>query len=207
MNHNPSHTYPAGGSIRTEEVQAYFDARAAHWDENCRHDPQKLAAIVTLAQVKEGCRVLDIACGTGAITGELLARRPAEVVGVDLSANMIAQARLKFAGTTARFVTGDILQFTETGFDVAVVYSAYPHFGDKAALARQVYGLLRPGGRFIVAHSESRQTINGRHSGSAGAVSTGLGPAYQEAQVWQKLFAVDLLGDNDDIYFFSGVKR
>ena len=37
-----------------QQVKEYFDARAAQWDQMCHHDPEKLAALVTLAGVRPG---------------------------------------------------------------------------------------------------------------------------------------------------------
>ena len=57
------------------------------------------------ARVPEGCRVLEIGCGTGSLT-ELLARRGCRVVGVDRSTGMLAQARRKLAPHPAGGVGG-----------------------------------------------------------------------------------------------------
>ena len=43
-----------------EQVRGYFDARASQWDAVCSNDRYKLAAVVTLARVTPGARVLDI---------------------------------------------------------------------------------------------------------------------------------------------------
>lgn len=189
-------------------VKEFFDARAVHWDEMCHHDPQKLAAIVTLAQVKSGTRILDIACGTGVLHPELLARDPAEIVGVDLSDRMIALARGKNSDPRVHLYTCDFTTWQGSGFDVALLYSAYPHFQDKSALARRVYDCLAPDGRFLVAHSESRATINGRHGGpEVFDVSTELRPVEEEIKLWTPYFQIDVWADNEDIYLFSGKKR
>ncbi len=66
--------------------------------------------------------------------------------------------------------------------------------------------LLRPGGRFLIAHSEGRAAINARHQQGAMAVSVPLRPAQEEAAVWKKYFRVDILADSDNFYLISGVK-
>lgn len=191
-----------------DQVKAFFDARAPQWDANCSHDPRKLEAVATLADVRPGCRVLDIACGTGVLEPVLLARGAERVTAIDLSEQMIARAREKCGDPRVEFLAGDILEFAQTGFDVAIIYSAYPHFADKEVLARQVWQALAPGGRFIVAHSESRATINGRHhSPAVQAVSTELRPAMEELKAWQGRFTIDQVGDSAHLYFFSGVKK
>ena len=67
---------------------------------------------------------------------------------------------------------------------------------------------LAPHGRFLVAHSESRAAINGRHhSPPVQAVSTTLRPAAQEAPVWEPFFALDTLIDTPELYVLSGTLR
>lgn len=190
-----------------QHVKEYFNAQADQWDQMCHHDPEKLSALVTLAGVRPGQQILDIACGTGALFDTLLSKQPARLAGVDVSDRMIAIAREKYPLPCVELFAMDILDFTETGFDTAFIYSAYPHFADKAALAKVVWKALRPGGRFMVAHSESRATIDQRHhSPQVQRVSTHLQPALQEAEVWRDLFQVDILADTPDLYVISGVK-
>ena len=45
--------------METKYIQAFFDSRAAHWDETCHHDPRRMAAVASLAQIHPGDRVLD----------------------------------------------------------------------------------------------------------------------------------------------------
>lgn len=74
-------------------------------------------------------RVLDCACGTGNVSFEL-AKHGLEVVGVDLSSEMIAQARAKAAGIhfdlAVRFFQGDLAQFDlgETFDSVSCLYDS-----------------------------------------------------------------------------------
>ena len=190
--------------FQIKQVRDYFDERASQWDAVCSHDRHKLAAVVTLARVTPGARVLDIACGTGVLFEELLSREPAYVLGVDLSPNMIAAARQKHRDPRLQTLAADLFDVDETGFDTAIIYSAYPHFPDKHRLAQKVRAMLAPGGRFLIAHSESRQTINGRHNGSASPISMPLRPARVEAAAWEPLFQIDMVADTPDLYFISG---
>ena len=134
----------------------------------------------------------------------MLTRKPASVTGEDLSPNMIAQARQKYHDPRLQMLASDLFDVEETGFDTAIIYSAYPHFPDKQRLAQKVRAMLAPGGRFLIAHSESRQTINGRHGGSASPISTPLRPAREEAAAWEPLFQIDMVADTPDLYFISG---
>jgi len=74
-------------------VQARYDAVAEFYIEgfDSIDDPASLALLDLLGPVA-GLRVLDVACGHGRITREL-ARRGADVAGIDISAALITKAR------------------------------------------------------------------------------------------------------------------
>ena len=191
-----------------DEIRDFFDALAEEWDERCYHDAHKLRLIVDLCLLPEGAKILDIGCATGAMTESLLVTNPAQIVGLDLSPKMIEQAKAKFNDPRASFLVADLFEYPEAGFDLAMLYSVYPHFADKAALAQKVADCLQPGGRFMVAHSESRHAINLRHSGGkVEDVSESLRAAEVEVKNWQELFAIDTLIDHDQFYVISGVKK
>ena len=52
-------------------------------------------------------------------------------------------------------------------FDAVVIYNAYPHFPDKPAMVKKVYRLLKPSGRFVVAHGIGREATNLHHEAVA----------------------------------------
>ncbi len=73
--------------------------------------------------VRSGSRWLDIGCGTGALTGSVLAHAaPGELVGVDRSDRYVAYAREQVQGRRARFAVCDAQQlpFDRNTFDAVV---------------------------------------------------------------------------------------
>src|SRR5215471_19967896 len=76
------------GRIMNQWDAAQYDAKHAFVYE-------KAKGLVELLAPKAGERILDLGCGTGALTAEI-AGRGAEILGVDRSEEMIAQARKKF---------------------------------------------------------------------------------------------------------------
>lgn len=189
------------------EVRDYFNSLAENWDNMCSHDPDKLRTIVTLAGISQGSKVLDIACGTGVLFEELLRCNPAQIVGIDISDKMIAEAKKKYSDPRLTFFAEDLFSFEEQGFDVAMIYSAYPHFEDKKRLCNHVCSLLKQGGRLLIAHSQSKEAINGRHSGSAKDVSSCLQGTKIEKQHFIDCFDMDIEVDTEAFYILSGTKR
>jgi demethylmenaquinone methyltransferase/2-methoxy-6-polyprenyl-1,4-benzoquinol methylase len=190
------------------QTQQYFDDLAPQWDNICKHDADKLSLISALAAPAPGSRLLDIGCGTGIMIGPLLATNPRELLALDLSPRMIEQAAKKYRDARLRLLAGDFFALEESGFDFALLYSAYPHFPHKNKLARQAARCLVSGGRFMVAHSESRDVINSRHQGGAAALlSQPLKAAQEEAESWREHFRIDILIDTEQLYVISGLRK
>jgi ubiquinone/menaquinone biosynthesis C-methylase UbiE len=99
--------------------------------------------------------VLDLGCGTGQLTRRLAARFPAAtVVGVDLSAGMLLEARrADGGGRSPRYVRGDALALpvrTES-VDVAVCTESLHWYPDQQRVLTDLARILRPGGRLVIA--------------------------------------------------------
>jgi len=190
-------------------VAEYFDAKAATWDDMPCHDDAKHIAVAVLAGVEQGSRVLDLGCGTGIMAPAYLAAGAARVLGVDVAPGMIARASEKFAGESrVDFACCDAIDL-EAGetFDRVVIYNAYPHFMDKAALITAITRVLAPQGRFLVAHGAGRDIINQHHHGAVPhCVTSDLDSAKAESRLWMRNgFDIDVIIDTPDIYAFGGV--
>jgi SAM-dependent methyltransferase len=125
-------------------------AAAQRWsaDTYARHAgfvPALGAPLVDRLDPRAGERILDLGCGDGTLTLEIIARG-ATVVGIDASAEMVAAARAR--GIDARQERAEQLPFAGE-FD-AVFSNAVLHWiRDADAVARSVARALKPGGRFV----------------------------------------------------------
>lgn len=100
-----------------------------------------------------GHRVLEVGCGAAA-AARWLATQGAWAVGIDLSAGMLRHAALSAERARVRvpLVQADALAlpFADEAFDIAcTAFGAIPFVVDSAALMREVYRVLRPGGRWV----------------------------------------------------------
>ncbi len=95
-----------------------------------------------------GEQILDVGCGTGYLA-HLMAEAGAEVWGIDSAASMIEKAEKEYPGI--RFSVADITAFSsDVAFD-AVFSNAVLHWiQDKEAAVRQIYRVLKPGGRLVL---------------------------------------------------------
>ena len=197
--------------IDKRDVIAFFDKRAAAWDaETIRHEPV-IQAILDNAGVGDGTRVLDVACGTGVLFGDYVHRGASQVTAIDLSPEMAARAAKKAAGTCVSVVCGDVesdRQVRERGpYDVVMVYNAFPHFPDPAALIRTLSGLVKDGGRLSIAHGMSRAALDAHHSGCARPVSLGLPHEEEIRALMAPYLDVDVAISDGEMYQVCGVKR
>lgn len=97
-------------------------------------------------------RLLDVACGTGALLEVVAGREPGvELHGTDLSPEMLAVARSRLgeAAALCEASAGD-LPYDDGRFDLVVSTSAFHYFREPAAALAEMRRVLKPGGRLII---------------------------------------------------------
>jgi trans-aconitate 2-methyltransferase len=97
--------------------------------------------------------VLDVGCGTGRLTEQLLTRLPhGRVIGIDQSANMVRVARdyLKPQGPRMQLLVADAVALPLEAHADAVFSTATFHWVlDHPRLFRSLHDALKPGGRLV----------------------------------------------------------
>lgn len=104
-------------------------------------------------------RVLDLGTGAGH-TAFAFARHAAEVVGIDVTPEMIAVAQgqaEKLGAKNVTFEDGDAarLPFAAASFDIVTSRHSAHHFPDPAGALFEARRVLRPGGRFLLVDAVS----------------------------------------------------
>lgn len=140
-------------------VRALFDQYARHYDLSLLEGldyrgPQLLfdavmAACTALGRVPWFGRALDLGCGTG-LAGAVFAPRVDSLVGVDLSAAMIEQARRtgRYHQLDVADVSGFLASENERSASLVIAADALPYCSDLAPLAGAVARVLDDGGLF-----------------------------------------------------------
>lgn len=102
-------------------------------------------------RIDPGDRVLDVGCGTGRLTeyAAMLSGPQGQVLGIDPLATRIELARRR-SHATLRFEVGKACRLEhlpEGGFDAVVLHAVLHWLPEKFRPLRQIYRVLRPGGR------------------------------------------------------------
>jgi SAM-dependent methyltransferase len=92
----------------------------------------------------QGQRVVDVGCGTGLVTAELV-RRGCSVTGVDCSDAMLAHARQRVGSASFASARAECLPFGSATFDAVTCAQAFHWFDQPRALA-ECSRVVRPGG-------------------------------------------------------------
>ncbi|MDA8309994.1 MAG: methyltransferase domain-containing protein [Actinomycetota bacterium] len=150
-----------GGSANEEQERFWNDVAGPLWvaaeEETERHTGPFGAAALAVAAPSDGESVLDVGCGCGASTVALAAAvgPKGSVLGVDLSAPMLARARERAARSGAsqvRFRRADA-QDADLGpgaFDLVFSRFGVMFFADPVAAFANLRRVLRPGGRMVL---------------------------------------------------------
>lgn len=123
-----------------------------------RRNRESLALLLARLGISPGESVLEVGCGTGALTLPLAAAigEHGRVVAVDISEPMLGSARQRVGESGLRNVTlllGDaqVFAFEPAAFDLATSRMGVMFFADPIAAFRNIRGALKPGGRLVFA--------------------------------------------------------
>jgi ubiquinone/menaquinone biosynthesis C-methylase UbiE len=142
--------------------------------------------LITRAQVWKGDRVVDLACGTGIVACRI-AGSGASVIGIDASADQLAQARVR-ASEEHVPVTWMQKDFSATtlksaGFDLVTCQQGLQFATDRAAVVKEARRLIASGGRAwfacwaALAHQDGFrevEAIASRHYGAADGTASSM---------------------------------
>ncbi len=148
------------GRIKNNEMGGVVPVGVAEgygkWAARYDQDPNPLIEIeenvvLELIGNVRGLRVLDLACGTGRYTARF-AQQGAQATGIDLSAEMLAQAARKRACDRFALIRGSLerLCFADHYFDLVLSALALNHIADLECVLEEITRVVKPGGTIVI---------------------------------------------------------
>lgn len=144
-----------------DSTAAIYDRTAGDWQ---RKEPVLLSDftarpfVLSWCEPLSGRRVLDLGCGEGYVARQLCQRGAASVSGIDVSAEMINQARAAEAREPLgiHYVHGDATDLSavpDHSVDLVIAVFLFNYLDRRAtaSVIAQVHRVLLPGGRFVFA--------------------------------------------------------
>mgnify|MGYP002794598183 CR=1 FL=1 len=131
----------------------YFDTIASEYDDS--HDGKFVKCMYKeiLMRVKKiGVEnVLDLGCGNGNVSGMIAEETEAHVTGLDLSQQMIEQAK-KRVGAKAQFIVGNAekLPFADHTFDMIICNASFHHYPHPVTVVKEMKRVLKQNGTLIL---------------------------------------------------------
>lgn len=119
-----------------------------------RYTSNTLSFFKAWAEIPTTAVVLDIACGTGELERLLLNDDPNRaIVGVDISEQMLAQARQKLSGyanLSFQQAIASQLPFPDQSFDIVVSANAFHYFPEPEMALKEMKRVLKPQGSVVI---------------------------------------------------------
>ncbi len=139
----------AGQSFREAELQGW-DRKAGFWDDTLGAvTAQAIGPLLDAVSVASGVRLLDIACGTGALAAEA-ARRGAAAIGMDFAPTMVAEAARRHPGVEFRAGDAEAIPLPDASVDAVTCSFGILHMERPERVLAEAARVLRPGGRFAM---------------------------------------------------------
>jgi ubiquinone/menaquinone biosynthesis C-methylase UbiE len=181
------------------DVDASGDAKAYadYLDRFAAASQEMIDTGIDLLQLQQGAAVLDVGCGQGAATPALAARvvPNGRVVGIDLSRELVAEARRRFCGgglpVEVRVGNAEALDFADASFDAARADRVLLFVDNPRAAVLELARVTRPGGRIVVTESDIGVTVvDSPDVETTREVLTSVGDTFPNAWIGRRLRAL-----------------
>jgi len=147
---------PSSNNVDPAELAKFSELAHRWWDKDSEFrplheiNPLRLDWIASICPM-QGCKALDVGCG-GGILADAMARRGAQVLGIDLATRSLRVAQLhaleaQTPNVSYREIAAEDLAAEQAGnFDMVTCMEMLEHVPDPASVVRACATLVKPGG-------------------------------------------------------------
>ncbi|HEY9059258.1 MAG TPA: methyltransferase domain-containing protein [Pseudobacteroides sp.] len=138
---------------KTEQSMINYNKIAAEYDNTFdgRFTKGFKEEIANVIHLNNSFKVLDVACGNGNMLKMLSGKNRIQAYGVDISENMIKEAKCRYPEMQFVSSNSSKLPFEDSFFDVITVCAAFHHFTEPQRFASEAKRVLKPGGYIYLA--------------------------------------------------------
>ncbi len=138
---------------KMEQAKIAYNKIAAEYDRSRegRYTRFHIKELSELIDLREGQAVLDVACGTGTLLGELSKKANIQANGIDISENMIHMAKLRYPAINFEAKPCAPLEWSGESLDIITVCCAFHHFEDPQGFINECKRVLRKRGAVYIA--------------------------------------------------------
>jgi demethylmenaquinone methyltransferase/2-methoxy-6-polyprenyl-1,4-benzoquinol methylase len=178
------------------QMKNFFDELAKTWDSRQKEISPRDELIKSLP-IDNNDLVLDLACGTGIVSNLIYQKTNRQVIGLDISSEMISRAKAKYSEDIAKYFVGDFYDFKyEESFNAIVVFDAFPHFTDKNKFIASCRNNLKDKGYLCILHDLGREELAHHHAGRVMQYSLDLLSPLEEYEYFKEEY--DLIASYED---------
>jgi ubiquinone/menaquinone biosynthesis C-methylase UbiE len=133
----------SGIASRYDRVREMSDQNLERW----------IREIIRLGHIQRESIVLEVGCGTGRFALALWEHTNSRVVGLDVSPDMLKIAKTKPSAKNIEWIEAHAEKIPCAGkaFDCVFMVFALHHFRDKHRALEEIFRVLKPGGRLVIA--------------------------------------------------------
>jgi ubiquinone/menaquinone biosynthesis C-methylase UbiE len=129
------------------------------------------------------------------------------LIALDASEAMMEAISEKDATELAIHASAERIPLIDNYVDMVICFSAFPHFSDKLAAAKEFHRVLKPGGKTHVLHIGGREFINRLHDMYEAVEGDHLPEENGMRALFAKAgFSSIALDESDTHYYFSAIK-
>ena len=126
------------------------------YDNHRSYGHSEIMQLIRFGEIEARTKILDLGCGTGNLSAQLLECIPVDVIGIDKSLQMLSKASKKALQVLCGDADHSILPFKDNSFDLVIGAFVIHHIKNSMALIRECYRILNDGALILITSSHGQ---------------------------------------------------